>query len=358
MDNLPVEVFDVIAGFLRGIDLFRFSVCCSCVQLSERAWKAACLREFGRSSRFDERFSYSPLWRDRFRACLRACHANLTQAFKSEMLVAGTSSSAGLAHADLCSALLRERSFGCGVDYCLWAVNFAGCVNFVCNECLRGGIRTHEYGAALVALLCCPDEKMDILDECEKQIQALVEEFGKAGPLPRDRVDAVVSVMNFLKLRIQPAESQCYYETQNSLLHCVLSPSHGRGIPITMAVVVSAVCRRVGVELDLLNTSGHLLCRIRNTEIFVDCFFGLVGTWNEVTVQQPQISENQKDRVMSPTEVSYFSLIVFASFFFTKVMLRMCNNLYHTEYQGIRFGQFPPFNRTFLVIEKLFLFFV
>ena len=67
-----------------------------------------------------------------------------------------------------------------------------------------------------------------------------------------------------------------YYNYQNSLLdHVLVSRT---GIPISLAVVFAAVCRRVGVHLDFVGMPGHLLLatrpRAQDPRVFVDSFHG------------------------------------------------------------------------------------
>ena len=64
-----------------------------------------------------------------------------------------------------------------------------------------------------------------------------------------------------------------YYDYRNSLLDHVL---HSRtGIPISLSVLFAAICRRVGVHLDMIGLPGHFLLATRTEpRIFVDAFHG------------------------------------------------------------------------------------
>jgi len=64
-----------------------------------------------------------------------------------------------------------------------------------------------------------------------------------------------------------------YYHPDNSLLHRVLG--RRRGIPITLAVVMMALCRRAGIEAEGIGFPGHFLVRLGGAEgVYVDPFFG------------------------------------------------------------------------------------
>src|SRR5258706_13186235 len=62
-----------------------------------------------------------------------------------------------------------------------------------------------------------------------------------------------------------------YYDPRNSLLHHVLD--RRTGIPITLAVVMMEVGRRVGVPMWGVSMPGHFLVRDKvDTRVFVDPF--------------------------------------------------------------------------------------
>lgn len=62
-----------------------------------------------------------------------------------------------------------------------------------------------------------------------------------------------------------------YYDTRNSLLHCVLA--RRTGIPITLSIVVIEVGRRLGVPLSGVGMPGHFLIRDKvDPNVFVDPF--------------------------------------------------------------------------------------
>ncbi|MEM9192592.1 MAG: transglutaminase-like domain-containing protein [Myxococcota bacterium] len=62
-----------------------------------------------------------------------------------------------------------------------------------------------------------------------------------------------------------------YYDPRNSCLDWVLAAR--RGIPITLAVVLMAVARRVGIRTEGIGFPGHFLARVGG-EVLIDPFAG------------------------------------------------------------------------------------
>ena len=89
------------------------------------------------------------------------------------------------------------------------------------------------------------DEQLSLLDEL-------------AAGVPAPRGDAAVALMThvFGTIGLAGATSS-YYDPANSYLHRILE--RRRGIPISLAVVVIEVGRRVGVELTGVGMPGHFL---------------------------------------------------------------------------------------------------
>jgi len=70
---------------------------------------------------------------------------------------------------------------------------------------------------------------------------------------------------------------QNYYDYRNSLLDHVIASR--TGIPISLSVMFAAICRRVGVHLDMIGLPGHFLLATRGDSpeaprVFVDAFNG------------------------------------------------------------------------------------
>ena len=92
----------------------------------------------------------------------------------------------------------------------------------------------------------------DVADGCAPRIEAIVERlFGELG-FVGNRSD--------------------YHDPANSWLDQVLE--RRLGIPITLSIVVMAVGRRAGVEIEGIGMPAHFLCRDRATGLYIDPFGG------------------------------------------------------------------------------------
>jgi regulator of sirC expression with transglutaminase-like and TPR domain len=85
---------------------------------------------------------------------------------------------------------------------------------------------------------------------------------------------AVVLRLLYQELRFRGNVAE-YYDPRNSFLNQVID--RRTGIPITLAIVLLAVCRRAGVEAQGLSFPGHFLVRTRRANgdpVFIDPFDG------------------------------------------------------------------------------------
>lgn len=105
-----------------------------------------------------------------------------------------------------------------------------------------------------------------------------------------------------------------YYDPHNSFLHQVIA--HRTGIPITLAVVLMEVCRRVGIDARGVSFPGHFLVRSdtpRGT-IVVDPFSGRPLTREGLRALYRRSSGEDKDpppRVLEPaTKVQILARIL------------------------------------------------
>lgn len=96
-----------------------------------------------------------------------------------------------------------------------------------------------------------------------------------------EQYDAVAAVRELAQMLFVEegfsGNQQNYYDHRNSLLDHVIT-SH-TGIPISLSVLFAAVCRRVGVHLDMIGLPGHFLLATRpqapsEPRVFVDAFHG------------------------------------------------------------------------------------
>jgi len=136
-----------------------------------------------------------------------------------------------------------------------------------------------EYGAVLVAWTESPWLRFDVvsaqLDVIAQRVQSALQrkqqerqesmrqqgmEHDDGTPPPLDLDSKLTTLTNVLYNQLGfRGNEQHYYDARNSFIHCVL---HQRtGIPISLAIIVMAVCRRIGVQCVGINSPGHFLIR-------------------------------------------------------------------------------------------------
>ncbi|MDQ3037236.1 MAG: transglutaminase-like domain-containing protein, partial [Myxococcota bacterium] len=137
-----------------------------------------------------------------------------------------------------------------------------------------------ETPVELLALLLARDEYpglsvdacLDKLDELAAplRIHAMLGKRGISGLEPRDQAEALRRLV-YEELGFRGNESD-YYDPRNSYLCDVIE--RRVGIPITLAIVLIAIGRRAGVQVDGIGFPGHFLARIGGEGgVFVDPFF-------------------------------------------------------------------------------------
>jgi regulator of sirC expression with transglutaminase-like and TPR domain len=65
---------------------------------------------------------------------------------------------------------------------------------------------------------------------------------------------------------------QDYYDYNNSLLHSCLMQK--KGIPLTLAILYKCICRRLGINVDIIGLPGHIIVKVVELDRFVDVFDG------------------------------------------------------------------------------------
>jgi regulator of sirC expression with transglutaminase-like and TPR domain len=113
-------------------------------------------------------------------------------------------------------------------------------------------------------------------------VSRYVEELDRLGAAARARVAAaprrapLATVIRFLYEELGfRGNGHDYYDPRNSFLNEVLD--RRLGIPITLALVVTEVCRRVGIDARGVSFPGHFLVRVHDTDggiMFLDPFDG------------------------------------------------------------------------------------
>ncbi len=94
-----------------------------------------------------------------------------------------------------------------------------------------------------------------------------------------------------------------YYDPRNSFLHEVIE--RRTGIPITLALVLTEVCRRAGVEARGVSFPGHFLVRAETSRgtILVDPFAGSLLSRAELRALYARSTGDERDppaRLLEP----------------------------------------------------------
>ncbi|MCK6586363.1 MAG: transglutaminase-like domain-containing protein [Polyangiaceae bacterium] len=116
-----------------------------------------------------------------------------------------------------------------------------------------------------------------VLDELGRQAAGEIE---RAKSLSRESGSSFRPIDHLLRWMFEEAEFQGntidYYDPRNSFLSCVLD--RRMGIPISLAVVLMEIGRRVGIEVQGVSFPGHFLARAEGTRgpIFINPFDGRI----------------------------------------------------------------------------------
>jgi len=116
-----------------------------------------------------------------------------------------------------------------------------------------------------------------MLDGLGRQAAAEIE---RAGALSDEDASSFRPIDHLLRWMFEEAgfhgNTIDYYDPRNSFLSCVLD--RRMGIPISLAVVLMEVGRRVGIEVHGVSFPGHFLARVEGVRgpIFIDPFDGRI----------------------------------------------------------------------------------
>lgn len=149
---------------------------------------------------------------------------------------------------------------------------------------LPSALTDPETPVEVLALMLAKDEypRLSVTGYLEKldelaaplRIHAMLGRKGKkegiAGLDPRDQAEALRRLV-YEDLGFRGNERE-YYDPRNSYLSDVIE--RRTGIPITLAIVLIAIGRRVGVEVEGIGFPGHFLTRVGGAGgVYVDPFF-------------------------------------------------------------------------------------
>jgi hypothetical protein len=113
-----------------------------------------------------------------------------------------------------------------------------------------GAVDDVEYGFALIASSFAPHVNLcDVFARLD-ELAALIEDSS-------DGLVLLHRAMDIMRAQdIGPAFGERYYELNNSLLHLLLR-NGGRGIPVSLSMVLRSLLLRKHVKLSLLDMPGH-----------------------------------------------------------------------------------------------------
>ncbi|MCK9487005.1 MAG: transglutaminase-like domain-containing protein [Dehalococcoidia bacterium] len=130
-----------------------------------------------------------------------------------------------------------------------------------------------EVPLARAALIAARAEYPDIdVDAYERRLQDIAEtleqHLGRSGVRehPR-RTILTVNQLLYRELGFR-GNTDHYDDSRNLYLNYVLSER--RGIPVTMSIVYTEVCQRVGLDVQPVGLPGHVVCRYRPDGVEVD----------------------------------------------------------------------------------------
>ena len=115
----------------------------------------------------------------------------------------------------------------------------------------------------------------------ELDVAAYVEELDRLGAIAAQRIasspsrPALANVIRYLYEELGfRGNTEDYYDPRNSFLNEVID--RRTGIPISLALVLTEICRRVGIEARGVSFPGHFLVRVEvdGDPMFIDPFDG------------------------------------------------------------------------------------
>ena len=139
-------------------------------------------------------------------------------------------------------------------------------------------------------LVARPESELDLLravlliaepEYPDLDVAAYVEEVDRLGASAKQRItaapgrSALACVIRYLYEELGfHGNVQDYYDPRNSFLNEVID--RRTGIPISLALILTEICRRVGIEARGVSFPGHFLVRVEvdGDPVFIDPFDG------------------------------------------------------------------------------------
>jgi regulator of sirC expression with transglutaminase-like and TPR domain len=135
-------------------------------------------------------------------------------------------------------------------------------------------VLAEEISPETAALLIARDAKPELLVEVElARIDVLAEPLGAIDPNAPARFQAQALAAHMYEAHGFRGNEDDYNDPKNSYLDDVIA--RRTGIPITLAVILAAIGRRAGVQVEGIGFPGHFLARVGGEHgVLVDPFFG------------------------------------------------------------------------------------
>jgi regulator of sirC expression with transglutaminase-like and TPR domain len=187
-------------------------------------------------------------------------------------------------------------------------------------------LRQHDHDLDLesTALLLCEPEysgldipgflaKLDVMGELAR---LRLDSDRRCGPAPADRMQPILRLLyGELGFRGNVAD---YYDPRNSFLNEVIDRRTGN--PISLAIVLLAVCRRASVPAFGISFPGHFLVGVRRR----DNTLGVVDPFDGRMVSRPELRALYESTTGDPCDIDERSLVPASP---RQILARVLNNL-------------------------------
>jgi len=184
--------------------------------------------------------------------------------------------------------------------------------------------RDRDLDLESTALLLCEPEypgldipaflaKLDVMGELAR---LRLDADRRCGPAPADRIHPILRLLyGELGFRGNVAD---YYDPRNSFLNEVIDRRTGN--PITLAIVLLAVCRRAGVPAFGISFPGHFLVGVRRR----DDSLGVVDPFDGRMISRAELRALYESTTGDPGEIDERCLLPASS---RQILARVLNNL-------------------------------
>ncbi len=125
-----------------------------------------------------------------------------------------------------------------------------------------------------------------------------------------------------------------YYNYRNSLLDCVLETK--RGIPITLAILYSCICRRLNLHVHLVGLPGHVVLGFKTDQIVAETQVQYLDVFHQGTI----LTVEDCQRICASYNVTWDQQHL-QPLPAQHVLQRILNNLANCHFHGLATGNEP-----------------